>query len=253
MKDLWGVILLVGMAASFGDIGCALSSDSDNSTRLSPSPLGTRQGSPDRAEYRGLPVVRLSYVCSESSEFCIFRDGDFRNDANLDGGELSHIEFDSEIPLVPQAEYMIECRLRDSDDDWERSMLGAVVEECLFEVTLAAYPVDSEEVRFAGLQPEPVSPPVGVDPRSLAGNPDSPQAVVFLTSIIDELVSIEMYYVHYHVISDWNTSVLRSAKPGKWLSGQTSSGAMLPPAAFPPGPSRTHMVQTIEETPPPSA
>ena len=59
-------------------------------------------------------------------------------------------------------------------------------------------------------------------PRSLAGNPDSPQAVVFLTSIIDELVSIATYYVHYHVISDWNTSVLRSAKPGKWLSGQTS-------------------------------
>ena len=59
-------------------------------------------------------------------------------------------------------------------------------------------------------------------PRSLAGNPDSPQAVVFLPSIIDELVSIETYYVHYHVISDWNTSVLRSAKPSKWLSGQTS-------------------------------
>ena len=59
--------------------------------------------------------------------------------------------------------------------------------------------------------------------RSLAGNPDSPQAVVFLTSIIDELVSIATYYVHYHVISDWNTSVLRSTKPGKWLSGQTSS------------------------------
>ena len=32
-----------------------------------------------------------------------------------------------------------------------------------------------------------------------AGNPDSPQAVVFLTSIIDELVSVETYYVHYHV------------------------------------------------------
>ena len=62
-----------------------------------------------------------------------------------------------------------------------------------------------------------------IGPRSLAGNPDSPQAVVFLTSIIDELVSIETYYVHYHVISDWNTSVLRSAKPGQWLSGQTSS------------------------------
>ena len=61
-------------------------------------------------------------------------------------------------------------------------------------------------------------------PRSLAGNPDSPQAVVFLTSIIDELVSIATYYVHYHVISDWNTSVLRSTKPGKWLSGQTSRG-----------------------------
>ena len=59
-------------------------------------------------------------------------------------------------------------------------------------------------------------------PRSLAGNPDSPQAVVFLMSIIDEIVSISTYYVHYHVISDWNTSVLRYTKPGKWLSGQTS-------------------------------
>ena len=61
-------------------------------------------------------------------------------------------------------------------------------------------------------------------PRSLAGNPDSPQAVVFLMSIIDEIVSIATYYVHYHVISDWNTSVLCYTKPGKWLSGQTSSG-----------------------------
>ena len=59
-------------------------------------------------------------------------------------------------------------------------------------------------------------------PRSLAGNPDSPQAVVFLTSIIDEIVSIATYYMHYHVISDLNASVLRYAKPGKWLSGQTS-------------------------------
>ena len=42
-------------------------------------------------------------------------------------------------------------------------------------------------------------------------------------SIIDEIVSIATYYVHYHVISDWNTSVLRYTKPGKWLSGQTSS------------------------------
>ena len=41
-------------------------------------------------------------------------------------------------------------------------------------------------------------------------------------SIIDEIVSIATYYVHYHVISDWNTSVLRYTKPGKWLSGQTS-------------------------------
>ena len=45
----------------------------------------------------------------------------------------------------------------------------------------------------------------GWSTRSLAGNPDSPQAVVFLMSIIDEIVSIATYYVHYHVISDWNT------------------------------------------------
>ena len=36
--------------------------------------------------------------------------------------------------------------------------------------------------------------------RSLAGNPDSPQAGVFLTSIIDEIVGVETYYVHYYAI-----------------------------------------------------
>ena len=59
-------------------------------------------------------------------------------------------------------------------------------------------------------------------PRSLAGNPDSPQAVIFLTSIIDEIVGVASDYVDHHAISDWNTSALRSAKPGQWLSGQTS-------------------------------
>ena len=58
--------------------------------------------------------------------------------------------------------------------------------------------------------------------RSLAGNPDSPQAVVFLTSIIDEIVGVATDYADYHAISRWNTSALRSAKPGQWLSGQTS-------------------------------
>ena len=58
--------------------------------------------------------------------------------------------------------------------------------------------------------------------RSLAGNPDSPQAVVFLTSIIDEIVGVATDYADYHAISHWNTSALRSAKPGQWLSGQTS-------------------------------
>ena len=61
--------------------------------------------------------------------------------------------------------------------------------------------------------------------RSLAGNPDSPQAVVFLTSIIDEIVGVATDYADYHAISHWNTSALRSAKPGQWLSGQTSRGA----------------------------
>ena len=37
-------------------------------------------------------------------------------------------------------------------------------------------------------------------PRSLAGNPDSAQAVVFLTSIIDEIVGVAMYYMHYHAV-----------------------------------------------------
>ena len=59
-------------------------------------------------------------------------------------------------------------------------------------------------------------------PRSLAGNPDSPQAVVFLTSIIDEIVGVATDYADYHAISHWNTSALCSAKPGQWLSGQTS-------------------------------
>ena len=59
--------------------------------------------------------------------------------------------------------------------------------------------------------------------RSLAGNPDSPLAVVFLTSIIDEIVGVATDYADYHAISHWNTSALCSAKPGQWLSGQTSS------------------------------
>ena len=59
--------------------------------------------------------------------------------------------------------------------------------------------------------------------RSLAGNPDSLQAVVFLTSIIDEIMGVATYYVHYHAISDLNKTALRSAKPSQWLSGQTSS------------------------------
>ena len=37
-------------------------------------------------------------------------------------------------------------------------------------------------------------------PRSLAGNPDSPQASVFLTSTIDEIVDVATYYIHYHAI-----------------------------------------------------
>ena len=41
---------------------------------------------------------------------------------------------------------------------------------------------------------------VGVSARSLAGNPDSPQAGVFLTSIIDEIVDVATYYIHYYVI-----------------------------------------------------
>ena len=42
--------------------------------------------------------------------------------------------------------------------------------------------------------------------RSLAGNPDSPQAVVFLTSIIDKIVGVATDYVDYHAISHWNPS-----------------------------------------------
>ena len=37
-------------------------------------------------------------------------------------------------------------------------------------------------------------------PRSLAGNPNSPQAGVFLTSIIDEIVDIATYDLHHHAI-----------------------------------------------------
>ena len=36
--------------------------------------------------------------------------------------------------------------------------------------------------------------------RSLAGNPDSPQAIVFLTSIIDTMVGFETYYIYYNAI-----------------------------------------------------
>ena len=36
--------------------------------------------------------------------------------------------------------------------------------------------------------------------RSLAGNLDSPQADVFLTSIIDGIVGVATYYMHHHAI-----------------------------------------------------
>ena len=36
--------------------------------------------------------------------------------------------------------------------------------------------------------------------RSLAGNPDSPQAIVFITSIIDIIVGCETYYVYFNAI-----------------------------------------------------
>ena len=36
--------------------------------------------------------------------------------------------------------------------------------------------------------------------RSLAGNLDSPQAGVFLTSIIDGIVGVATYYMHHHAI-----------------------------------------------------
>ena len=46
--------------------------------------------------------------------------------------------------------------------------------------------------------------PVGVnalaEARSLAGNLDSPQAGVFLTSIIDGIVGVATYYMHHHAI-----------------------------------------------------
>ena len=94
--------------------------------------------------------------------------------------------------------------------------------------------LDSDEARIPILDPDTgrhemrriVSvggiPPRRWTPRSLAGNPDSPLAVVFLTSIIDEIVGVATDYADYHAISHWNTSALCSAKPGQWLSGQTS-------------------------------
>ena len=41
---------------------------------------------------------------------------------------------------------------------------------------------------------------ISITPRNLAGNLDSPQAVVFLTSIIDETVGIATSYMHYWAI-----------------------------------------------------
>ena len=194
-KELGWMIVFVGMLALSGGVGCAAPPAPNDSTRpdsLQPPHLRNREGSQDQTGFSGLPVVRLSFVCGASSKICVFRDKDFRNHLSSDRREQSEIAFNPEVPLVPQAEYTIECNLRDSDDDWERSMLGAVVEECSFELTLAAYPEDSEEVRSAGRQTEPVSPPSGVVP----------------------------------------------------------DGAILPPSAFPPGPARTHAVQTIEAMPP---
>ena len=48
--------------------------------------------------------------------------------------------------------------------------------------------------RHAGIKIEEI------DPRSLAGNLDSPQASVFLTSIIDGIVGVATYYMHHHAI-----------------------------------------------------
>ena len=52
--------------------------------------------------------------------------------------------------------------------------------------------------------------------------PILPKPSFSLTSIIDEIVGVATDYADYHAISHWNTSALRSAKPGQWLSGQTS-------------------------------
>ena len=39
--------------------------------------------------------------------------------------------------------------------------------------------------------------------------------------------SLETYCIHYHAVYDCNTSAWRSAKPGQWLSGQTSRASSL--------------------------
>ena len=85
-------------------------------------------------------------------------------------------------------------------------------------------------IRNAAL-PSAVTPPAYLhnrrcNTRNLAGNPDSPQAAIFLTSITDVMMGFETYCIHYHAVYDCNTSAWRSAKPGQRLSGQTSSVAL---------------------------
>ena len=50
------------------------------------------------------------------------------------------------------------------------------------------------------LAPEGLHDSRASGPRSLAGNLDSPQADVFLTSIIDGIVGVATYYMHHHAI-----------------------------------------------------
>ena len=94
--------------------------------------------------------------------------------------------------------------------------------------TVALFPRPATWLRRGSRWPPSIWPgppsPTPMPPRNLAGNlpqpPDSPQAIVFLTSIIDETVGIATSYMHYWAIyrcapASGHTSAWRSArKPG---------------------------------------
>lgn len=136
--------------------------------------------------FAGLPVVQMAYVCNESYELCLFEDGGFDEGIGLE--DTPPTQFNGEVPLVPQAEYVIDCVGRAAGNDTERAVLGDPVRECHFLLTLAAYPVDGHEVRRTGIQSEPIGPPgPGLPPGAVlppAAYPPGPTRTIIMQTVM---------------------------------------------------------------------